>query len=633
MSAEAPSRRVWARRAVSAGLIVLTVASVGGLFLWLVAADDLVAPPGFDTPKYLWRANLVTGQGLEALPGSSPYREHPDRLGYPVLAAFVRATTGISAFDLGFVLPAVMGVLVGLAAGTLAVRVLGEPRWAFPVYGFFVGASLNVVLTASGLIDNLSLDGVILAAGVGALLVSAGERAIALTLVLVAAGTLIHWPLTAVFVAILAALAVATVPSSVMGHRAGRPLGRSPAARLGMVVAGAAAVMAGSLALLSVPLQPPRTRLGSFLVKLARFVPRYHVPVVATAAALGIGALAVPAEPARRRGLGLVVIWSLVAATAVPLLVFLDLEVPAHRFLGFALGIPVLVAAAVTGAGRLLTRVPPRAVGAALATVAILGAAAVAVRMDRDSWTDRARVKFPTDGVVQAQAAGRHLSETGNRRPIVFVINPRAGAARVAQAATVAFGVIRSALPSDQIALAHVYLGDPADLLAGRPSLRDNRRYDLASMTHWAVVRPLLADDPAILLLAGFNHGLPELGRPEGDQLAYGVTVLRGPPVTALRPLPSAPSPPPVSTLVGRSVAVLAVLWLVGLGWSMALVPGGLLARGALAPVLGLSVLVIAGTLAGRLSLDAPGARPWIGVAVAVAGWAWPVARRWRRRS
>lgn len=604
--------------------------SLTGAFVSLAAAEDLLAPPGFDTPKYVWRANLVAGQGLDALEGSSPYREHADRPGYPVLAAFVRATTGITAFDLAFALPAVMGVVIGLAAGALAVRVLGEPRWAFAVYGFLVGASLNVVLTASGLLDNLVLDGVILAAAAGALLVSAGERAVAMTLLAVAAGALIHWPLTAVFVAVLAALAAATLPSSVVALRRGSPLLRTPAVRLGMLVAASGAVIGGSVALLSVPLQPPRTSLRSFLRKLGRFVPRYHLPVLGTAAALGIPALALPREPLRRRGLALLVLWGLTAAVAVPALLVLEREVPAHRLLGFALGIPLLAAAAVTGAGRLLAMVPPRAVGAGLAAVAVLVAGAVAFRLDRASWEDRARVKFPVDGVVQAGAAGRWLSEAGNRRPVIFVVNPPTG--RPAQATTVAFGVIRSALPSDQIALAHVYVGHPDDLAAGRPSAEGDRSWRKTSARHFEIVRPLLDRDPVVLLLAAFNPSLPPDDRPGGEVLAPGVAVLRGPPVAGVERLPAPPAPPSVGDLVARTAAVLALLTIVGLGWSFGLVPGGALTRLGLTPALGLSVVVVAGTLAGRLSLDAPGARPWIAAAAAVLGWALPALRWWRGR-
>jgi hypothetical protein len=71
-------------------------------------------PSGFDTPRYIWRSNIVTDHGFRALaeihvPNQDPLAE---RAAYPIFAALVHATSGITPLRLAFVLPAVMAVTV-----------------------------------------------------------------------------------------------------------------------------------------------------------------------------------------------------------------------------------------------------------------------------------------------------------------------------------------------------------------------------------------------------------------------------------------------------------------------------------------------------------------------------------------
>jgi hypothetical protein len=72
---------------------------------------------------------------------------------------------------------------------------------------------------------------------------------------------------------------------------------------------------------------------------------------------------------------------------------------------------------------------------------------------------------------------------------------------------------------------------------------------------------------------------------------------------------------------------------LVGVGWSAALAPGGLLTQGGLAMAFGLAVLAVGGTVADRLGLPLRGA-PATGLVVALAlgGWVVMVAGHLRRR-
>ena len=56
------------------GAVVLPIAIVGGLFLWPVASGAQRYPAGFDTTKYIYRANAVAADGIDALDEIAPPR-------------------------------------------------------------------------------------------------------------------------------------------------------------------------------------------------------------------------------------------------------------------------------------------------------------------------------------------------------------------------------------------------------------------------------------------------------------------------------------------------------------------------------------------------------------------------------
>lgn len=608
------------RLALATLLIAMSIVAISGQFLYLYVKTGFTGPAGFDTPKYIWRANLVVGEGLRELADSSPYREHADRPGYPALASVYESVNGISPLRLGFVLPALMGAVVGLAAGAFARRSVREPGWAFPVYAIVVGASVNVAVTATGLIDNLIIDGLLVAAAVTALLAAEGMPAFTATLLLIAGATLTHWPFTLVFVAILGALALVVLPMSIREWRSGgRPLG-TPSARLASLVAGSAVVLGGALLLAPDAPQPPVSSRRSFLRKLGRFVPWYRFEIPGPMAAIGIPALWIPKRRERRWGLALALIWAGAGAAAVALL-HLGVAAPAHRLLGFGLGLPILAAAGLTGLGRVISRLPPRPVGIALAALVVLAGLAGSGLISHLAWMDRAALKLPGLQVAQARAAGRYLQEVGNDHPVIFVINPPVK--RYGQATTLYFGATRASLPSNQIRNAYIYLGDPAMLLSGRPTLREgDKGFNKVSQRHWEHARPLLADDPVILMLSAFNLGFRPREPVPGLRLAEGVRLLSGPTPADLEGLtPVLPTAPSAGALIWIFVSALLLLWVVGMGWSASLVPAGWFVRVSLAPALAIAALVLGQAIVARLGLDTPGLRLPSVVVVAVLGW------------
>ena len=83
-----------------------------------------VAPVGSDTPQHVWRSEVVTGLGLEALPAfdgrSQALNTNADRPGLPLVLSALSAVTGAHVRDLVYVLPAVAAAAIALAAAALA---------------------------------------------------------------------------------------------------------------------------------------------------------------------------------------------------------------------------------------------------------------------------------------------------------------------------------------------------------------------------------------------------------------------------------------------------------------------------------------------------------------------------------
>ena len=149
----------------------------------------------------------------------------------------------------------------------------------------------------------------------------------------------------------------------------------------------------------------------------------------------------------------------------------------------------------------------------------------------------------------------------------------------------------------------------------------------------FAGVRPELGRDPIVLAIRAYDRHFPVPG-PGVDLPTSNLYVAKGPRPTAPVVQPAPPSPHSNAWLAAVTAATLAVLFVAGLGWAIALVPGSALVRASLAPAFGIAVLVLAALVAGRGGIGLIGAS---GVAVAVAaaalGWAAAALARLRAAS
>ena len=647
-----PARR-WPEWSWAGLLVVLGAVAAAAVVAWqflsLYPERGFATPVASDTLKYIWRSNLAQASGLHAIVGvPAATTVSADRPGFPVVASIVHSFLGASPFRFAFVVPAVTAVIIGLGAGALMTSALDEPRWSFPVYLVAVGGSVNVALMAVGYGDNLLVSGVLVAAATCALLAADGRRGVVATGVLLAGAGLVHWQFTALFVAVLLGVAVLLVPESVLAMRRGIRAVRTPSARLGAGVLAGVAVGAGLLVGLA-PGSPDTsdTNRGSFLQKLARTRDAYRFGVAGPLAAAGAVAVAIPPRARRLRGLALLVAWGMTAVGGYWALRIARMTVPAHRLIAFALAIPLLGAAAVVGVARglgwmasifsrgregrpaaVVLRVAAAVIGGAVVAAGVVAGVSVA----RGEWFDRAHPVMRLPGLsrlpatearalAEAATAGRYVARDGGGLPVVYIVGAGGQVSRAA--AVAAAGIIRDAIPADQIPTTAFYVGDARLFLRGIPVRSDSSGgFNRLSLRFWEGVRPFARSAIAIELLA-FNPGLTKHQRAEpGRWIARGVWLVRGPEPSG--PLEAAPAPRPPSwrSLALLTAGVVVLLGAAGSGWSFALVGAGAGARAALAPAFGVAVIAMAGTAADRAGLRLRGVAG-VAVAVAVAGLGW----------
>jgi hypothetical protein len=603
--------------------LLMSIAVVGTVFLspYLSRGEDV--PLGGDTKKYIWRSNLAIESGLDALTHipQQQFWTNPDRPGFPALAALLHGATGVTPLQLAYFLPALMAVAVGMAAGAFAVGTLREPPWAFPIFAIGVGASVQLVITVVpvGYMDNLVVDALVTAAATAVVAAATGRPGAAAAILLLAAAAVVHWPFTLTFSAVVMTLAVALIPASVLVARRGTSVLSTPSVRLTGLLAGSLLAGAGALAMApAFPTRQPRVGASKLAGRFSEFLPRFRLPFFIPAAAAGVGFLVRPRDRRRRWGLLLAMIWAGSALAAV-IALRLGIGVPAYRVLAFALGIPILAAAALSGVARILwARL--RWAGAVTAVVLVGAALAAGIGWAHDTWS-AGEGTMTSEQFDQLATASRYLEGTAKERPVIFTTDRLSGRRGT--------NVVRAGLTTDLLRRSLVYLGDPQRLLAGRPTLVEgDHRYNSHSLAAWTDVKPALERRPIVLFLSSLNRATDVAGTPLGP----GIFVVRGPdPVPGSVPARfAAPGPP---QLVGLAAASLAVLGVAGAGWSVSLVRDGWVVRAALAPPLGIAVLVLAGVLGNRLGAGlGTGPAAVLAVGAAAAGWIPLVYRRVRAR-
>jgi hypothetical protein len=244
-------------------------------------------------------------------------------------------------------------------------------------------------------------------------------------------------------------------------------------------------------------------------------------------------------------------------------------------------------------------------------------------------WDDQQTFLSP-DEVRSITLAGRIAATTPPGTPLVFVANNPTTSSLFLESH--ALNAARAAVPPDRAADVHVFVGRVGDLLAGRPTSRGDELFDLASR---ATLDALPSGPRAVFVVREFDR---DRGDIEDPALArWDVAVASS--VQDPRPLPAGAQELAVSSpeeIVGATIRVLLLLFVVGLGWgwwAMGDLPGAV----ATAASFGVAVLSIVSLAAERLGTLPDGAGTGA-AAVALAGGggygllAYRLARKRQRR-
>ncbi|CAN5185586.1 hypothetical protein BH20ACT24_BH20ACT24_09550 [soil metagenome] len=631
------------------GLVVAAAAGVVmAFFLWIYRSKLLTVPIGWDTSRYLWRTTLAQGVGIAHMQEAVPsfVNADPARPAFPVIASTLQSLWGVTGFELAQVLPSVTAAAVGLAAGAFVAGTLGRSRWELALVAVAVGTSAFMarLLGPETYQDNLFAAAVFMAASIPVAMVVRHRVALVPGALLLGAGGVIHWAFFGFMLATLLITALVCLPGS---WRAWRTQGSSPwdtpTARLASLGAGAAVIAAGTIyGVLGTTTRSPRLSEAEFSAKLGRDIPKYRFAFTLPVSVAGAAALFTEERARARREdershepggsfvLRYLLAWSAVALLGLIAFQVFGVFVPAHRFLAFALAVPVLAVLGIIAAGRLAARVAP-----SLGLLVVIGVVGASMYFSHVTWF-RTEPWIRPNKTQQAASAAAYLEAAGVApdRPIVFLLRDR-DSSYVALMSH----MIRSVLPAERISRTYFYAGSAEDYLARRPTPDETGLPGTLSSRYFAQMRGTYEEDPVALLLQFYNgayYGSWVRDHPE-TVVAPHVSVVRGPLLPGALAAETGPvAPYSTRRLVLLSVGSLAVLGVTGLGWALALL-GSWLRRVelvAVAPAVGIAMLVLGGILADRAGLRLVGATgAVVPLLVSAAGWiafAWGRSRRAR---
>jgi hypothetical protein len=627
--------RTFVRRlAVALILCGLTGVAVMAFFLWIYPAKGFTVPIGWDTSRYLWRTTVAQSVGLAHLQDGVPsyVNADPARPAFPVLAGTLASVFGANHFRLAAALPAVAAAAVALAAGGFVGAILRRPSWQVIGVSVGVGTSAFMVrmLGPEAYQDNLFAAAVFVAASTALGLALWDRRALLPAILLFGAGGVIHWAFFVFMVATVALSALAYGPESWRRWRAGEQLIRTPTARLAEGVAGGAAIAAVAIfGVLGTTTRSPRLSAEEFDKKLHSDLPKYRFLTTLPLAALGAVALWLRARtaPARRRAeveapdpaavervpmdapnrakfvLLHLLAWCAVALAGYLGFVVFHLDIPAHRFLAFALAVPILAVLGLLFVGDFVGRVW-RPLGVAI----VVAGLAVGAWTSHDTWF-KTRPWISQGKTDQSVAMAAYLEQAGidAGRPVVFLL-----ADRDASYVALMTHMIRATLSAERIANAYFYAGSAENYLAERPTPDTTGQPGGLSERYFSFMRDTYDRDPVALLPKLFDDRYFDQwasAHPE-TLVAPDLAVVRGPILGSLAPARSPVAPASTFWLALLAIGSLVVVGAVGMGWTICLLGRWLrpLEVVAFSPAVGIAALVMVGIVLDRLGVRLVGA-------------------------
>jgi HAMP domain-containing protein len=590
---------------------VLAVFFYAGAF-WL---RGIRVPIGDDSFFYVSAIRTVSRLGM----ATSHLQARP---AYPLLGAALASVTRSSPWATAVALPFAMAAGLGAAGAALAGR-WGMRRWALASFIVLAATSVVVGRLVAGRSENL-LTVWFLASALAVWAWGGGRTGRFGTGLLVFAAGLTEWPFVAAFLAILGC---ALLAERLFPRRTGEDVSSLRGLAIVSLIAAAGValvvfVVNGTGPADAVQRLPPATRFRPFLVDtLVTFMPHLTIPaVLAGWLAARSGDL-----PSLRAMRWLLTTWLLITVLVV-VAGLAGLPLPTYRAITFALPVPLAMAAAPLlpfslPGGDFWGRGTRVLVASVLALAAVVPGATM--------WYRSLRPRTNAEELAQMVAVGRYATTLPAGTPVVVSYDdPDVLKALYYE------GVLDAVLPAGLRGRVQLFPGSAMEALAGIPNQGLDPAEREVIRAQFEDVRAALGSGAPVLALsafdlAGFLRGLVA----DAPRIGSHAVVVRGPAPHLRSPPPDAFVPlPPGWVLLVRSVAMLAVLALVGLGLSALVLPGATPAvRLALAPAFGAASIGVLALAAVRVGLTPA---TWAGPGIVVASLAASaLAGRWSRRS
>ena len=534
------------RTGVDIGLVVVLGAALLRVFLWPTLRHSYPFPVGPDVPVYLWWTRVAEFGGISLA---------SERPGAPALIGTVEGVLGHNLVAALGGLQYALGPTIGLAAAALA-RGRGHrvPRAGWLAAGALAGAWATFL--GGGYVSNLVFVAAFLAAA--AALSQRTTRGAVAAALLLGGGAITHPGFFAVGAVVLG---IAGIWAAFHEGRFDR---HTDAGRVAIALLGSLGIFLAGL--VAATFGPPRVQgetssdavlrhtgqlaalrrsyLDRFLVNWRRYSP-FMTVVLATAGGFRAHGFA-------RRFL---LSWAAVSAVGLALGAATG-WFPPDRVLMFAFCLPLLAAFGLLALGEWLGRwwlAWP--VGIILATLIV----APAVR----DWRDTFPYESPSEIAHMDLAARIAVDRSAPGTPLVYVTDstdPEEALFLLMHTANVA----RATVPPERAGDVYVFLGDPADLLAGHATLIGDPSFYTASARSIDQIPPghrllfVVGDeirDPAALDTAGLTRWDPLVASSEGAPRALG-------------PLPDELAPVEPRKILAATWRAFLLLLVVGLGWS-----------------------------------------------------------------
>jgi hypothetical protein len=604
------------------------------------AFGEALFPLGPDLFGYIWQTRIV---------GHAPLSSIEARPGVPILGSVLSGLGLTSDRVAPFVVAPVMMVALGFALAVALRLAFRLPRWTVGVLGFIValwGGSLNL---SQGHLANL-LSVVCLVPALVLLAVPTGPwpvRMLGAVCAATASG-LAHAGFLPFYTASAGLWLVLSIPSLLRARREGRRWWQEPSCSLviALLIASAlaAVVIFGVIGLSVEEFTNIDDRVSEFGNRLGQTVRAVGLWVTATTVLAVFGGITAwrLARGSSRALTLLGVAWVTVSAVG-GLVAVGDPTIPGHRALGMILPLPAMAGLGIVGIALVIVRWRSgtrgggsgiRLARAVVAACAIVALSVLVVSPRLEHLAKRANAEPRGD---QARSIASYVTAVDPQVPVVIFVDPSGRLAALAwrgrQNQARALAPIRSI---DKIYLLIGRLGEdglPEQAVA--PGKEGRTAFEYAVEQSWSAGGDSLREGAIIVVPRAYVRARlwNQVASQPSRVVMPGLAVLRGPLESPDELVP--PARLPVGQATKQIIASILALTVIGGGYGVSIARrrGGSVLDGlALAPSLGVVIIVLIGTAVALAGADPAGALGLTAAGVGAAG-GYLLAWRHRRRT